>query len=63
VSKRLTPYGCGADAPFISKVGGKGKTPHSLAARMPSPEIAAKVGGEGIVPVRTHRVVRRNALG
>lgn len=62
---RLAPYGSAEHAHNAAKVGsGKGKTPERLAARMPSPEIAAKVGqGGGIDRARTHRVVRRNARG
>jgi len=61
MSMRLAPYGSAELAGNVSKVGEKGKTPHSLAARMPSPEIAAKVGSGGIGHARTHRVIRRNA--
>lgn len=44
---------------------GKGKTVPRLAARMPSPEVATKVGAQWVNtvdPERTHNVVRRNAL-
>jgi hypothetical protein len=58
---RLTAYGAPEHAGNIAKVG-KSKTPRSLAARMPSAEIAAKVGssmiGDG---ASERRVVRRNA--
>lgn len=63
MTKRLAPYGPGQEAAAFSMVGGKGKTPQRLSDRMPSPEIAAKVGNEGISAVRTHRVIRRNARG
>lgn len=63
MAARLTPYGFGKEAAAFSMVGGKGKTPQSLADRMPSPEIAAKVGTGGMCAARTHRVVRHNARG
>jgi hypothetical protein len=40
---------------------GKGMTPLSLVARMPSAEIAAKVGGKIADAAQSVRVVRRNA--
>ena len=62
MTKRLTPYGSAELAHNLSKVGGidKNKTPHSLVARMPSPDIAAKVGGTPtpIDGAGTRRVVR-----
>jgi hypothetical protein len=59
---RLTPYGSNQHAVGVSKVG-KSKSPTSLAVRMPSPEVAAKVGVQGAIRgARTRRVVRRNAL-
>ena len=63
MTMRLAPYGSAEHAHNLSKVGEKQKTPRSLAARMPSPEVAAKVGGGGIGRARTHRVVRRNERG
>jgi hypothetical protein len=58
----LTPYGF-ADAASISKVG-KSKTPISLADRMPTAEIAAKVGSNGVISASSsRRVVRRNSMG
>lgn len=49
------------DAATVSMVG-KSKSPRSLEARMPSREIAAKVGGPKISGgARMYRVVRRNA--
>lgn len=48
---------------LLAKVGGvKLETPASLAARMPSPEIAAKVGNNDLKAVSTRRVVRRSTL-
>lgn len=47
---------------LFAKVGStKLETPLSLAARMPSPEIAAKVGS-GTLTARTRRVVRRSSM-
>jgi hypothetical protein len=60
--KRLAPYGSDDHAGDIAKVG-KIKAPQSLAARMPSPEIAAKVGPADISAARGQRVVRRNRQG
>jgi hypothetical protein len=60
---RLTPYGSNEHALNVAKVG-KSKTPQSLASRMPSPEIAAKVGVQSSasgVGTRSFRVVRRSA--
>lgn len=49
------------DARVISKVGGsKGKTPPSLATRMPNAGIAAKVGMGTIESMRSGRVRRLN---
>ncbi|MDE8650300.1 hypothetical protein [Novosphingobium album (ex Liu et al. 2023)] len=63
MTERLTPYGSTENAHAVAKVG-KSKTPHSLAERMPSPELAAKVGQPGIDAARmTRRVVRHNARG
>jgi hypothetical protein len=64
---KLIPYGSTEHAASLAKVG-KSKTPFSLARRMPSPEIAAKVGSQvGQVmdrpAMRAHRVVRLNAPG
>ncbi|MDE8650299.1 hypothetical protein [Novosphingobium album (ex Liu et al. 2023)] len=67
MTERLTPYGSAENAGNIAKVG-KSKTPRSLAGRMPSPELVAKVGmggdpgtgGGGTIGLR---VVRRNARG
>jgi hypothetical protein len=64
MTTRLLPYGSAEHAHNFSKVGAdKAKAPQSLAARMPSSEIAAKVGIVGIGAARTHRVLRRNARG
>ena len=61
--KRLAPYGT-LKTPTSMAMVGKGKAVPRLAARMPSPEIVAKVGAGGMNGAqveRTHRVVRRNA--
>ena len=60
MSIRLTPYGLADYLETVSKVG-KLKTARRLAARMPSPEIAAKVGLGDTMVARSCRVVRRNA--
>lgn len=57
---RLTPYGSMAQAHNIAKVGKKMTSP-SLAARMPSAEIAAKVGFQELIgTAKARRVVRRS---
>jgi hypothetical protein len=62
--QRLALYGSAEHAHNLSKVGSdKNKAPQSLAERMPSPDIAAKVGVPGISEARTRRVVRRNERG
>jgi hypothetical protein len=64
MTKRLVPFGFSVDPVSMAMVG-KGKAVPRLAARMPSPEIVAKVGTGGMHGAqveRTHRVVRRNAL-
>lgn len=43
MSKRLTPYGSANSTGIVAKVGNKGKTPLSLASRLPA-ELIAKVG-------------------
>jgi hypothetical protein len=58
---KLMPYGSIDHTNSLAKVG-KSKTPASLAERMPSPAIAAKVGSPIVVSARAHRVVRRNVL-
>jgi hypothetical protein len=66
MTTRLALYGSAEHMHNYSKVGGadKAKTPRSLVDLMPSPEIAAKVGGPvGISGARTRRVVRRNERG
>lgn len=63
MTKRLTPYGLTDYSDTVTKVG-KSKAVPRLAARMPSPEIVAKVGTAGVRGVyanRTHRLVRKNA--
>lgn len=62
--KRLAPFGL-REGPAAMAMVGKGKAVPRLAARMPSPEIVAKVGTGGMHGAqveRTHRVVRRNSL-
>jgi hypothetical protein len=64
MAKRLSPCGL-IDTPASMAMVGKGKTVPRLAARMPSPEVATKVGAQWVNtvdPERTHNVVRRNAL-
>lgn len=63
MTKRLTPYGLTDYSDTVTKVG-KSKAVPRLAARMPSPDIVAKVGNAGVHGVyanRTHRLVRLNA--
>lgn len=61
MTDKLSPF-ASADAAYnLSKVG-KSKSPHSLAARMPSRDIASKVGG-GPPVIATRRVVRLSARG
>ncbi|MDE8650154.1 hypothetical protein [Novosphingobium album (ex Liu et al. 2023)] len=60
MTERLTPYGSAENAHAIAKVG-KSKTPRSLADRMPSAELVAKVGNTAIGTMGSGRVVRRNA--
>jgi hypothetical protein len=69
MTKRLAPYGL-SEVPASMAMVGKGKTVPRLAARMPSPEIAAKVGAAPTSGQRVYdagaerplRVLRRNAL-
>ena len=56
----FAPYGLADRADLVAKVG-KSKTPEGLAARMPSAEVAAKVGISNVIGAETRRVVRRNA--
>ena len=65
MTKILAPYGSLDHAELAAKVG-KGKTPRSLSDRMPSSDIAAKVGSapaSGLAPYLGDEasVVRRNA--
>jgi hypothetical protein len=64
MTTRLAPYGSELHAHNVAKVG-KPKAPPSLASRMPSPEIATKVGvADGVTSgARARRVVRRNERG
>ena len=43
MTRQLAPYGSMDNAELAAKVG-KGKTPRSLVSRMPSADVAAKVG-------------------
>ena len=61
MTMQLAPYGTIEQSRNAAKVGGKNKTPLSLAARMPSVEIAAKVGTTGVSDIKPFRIVRRNA--
>jgi hypothetical protein len=56
----LAPYGLSERADLLAKVG-KSKTPEGLAARMPSAEVAAKVGITNEIGAETRRVVRLSA--
>lgn len=60
MTSRLALYGS-SDFHEFAKVGSqKSKSPQSLVARMPSSDIAAKVGGVAVTAgVRVGRVVRR----
>ena len=58
MTKRLAPYGSDDRASDVAKVG-KSKASPSLAARMPSPKIAAKVGEIKASIAMSYRVVRR----
>lgn len=63
MTKRLAPYGLTDYSDTVTKVG-KSKAVPRLAARMPSPEVVAKVGTAGVNGIyanRTHRLVRLNA--
>jgi len=62
MKKLLAPYGSTENLGDMAKVG-KGKTPHGLADRMPSPDIASKVGIVGNLIMSSHRVVRLNRQG
>ena len=66
MENRLAPYGLREQDYGISKVG-KLKTSRRLAARMPSAEIAAKVGSApptaSQTPDQIVRVLRLNARG
>ena len=60
MTTRLMPYGATDQANNLSKVGKKITSP-SLAARMPSAEIAAKVGVRAVISNQQRRVVRIHA--
>jgi len=59
MTKRLAPYGSAEHLGDVAKVG-KGKTARRLADRMPSSDIAAKVGFPVINSAAAHRLVRLN---
>jgi hypothetical protein len=59
---KLMPYGSIDQTEAVAKVG-KSKTPASLVARMPSPAIAAKVGGQLTIGRTARRVIRRSPIG
>jgi len=63
MTERLAQKSAAKDAAILAKVGFKGKTPHRLAARMPSPEVASKVGMTAVSSGETRRVMRRKARG
>ena len=60
MTKRLVPLGF-TESTVLAVATGKGMTPLSLVARMPSAEIAAKVGGKIADAAQSVRVTRRNA--
>lgn len=66
MKNRLAPYGSQEQDFGVSKVG-KLKTARRLAARMPSAEVAAKVGlqapGASPTPDQIVRVLRLNSRG
>ena len=58
---RLGVYGSAGAVAQIATVGvGKSKSPHSLVARMPSADVVAKVGTDGIKAGPARRIVRLN---
>ena len=63
MTTRMIASGSAEESRPLAMVGDKNKTPVSLARRMPSAELAAKVGGIGSDQIRSRRVVRRNARG
>jgi hypothetical protein len=63
MTKSLTPYGSIERAAGIAMVG-KSKTPTSLAERMPSADVAAKVGMSNLTGIAAmRRVVRLHGKG
>ena len=60
MTEKLSPFASAEAAYNLSKVG-KSKSPQSLAARMPTRDIASKVGGGGTPVITIRRVVRRSA--
>lgn len=61
MSKHLVPLGLVERTVMATQVG-KGMTQLSLVARMPSVEIAAKLGGKIADAAQSAPVVRRNAV-
>ena len=59
---RLTSCGPEDQSVLFVKLGPKQKTPASLAARMPSAEVAAKVGITNEIELKGRRVQRRRVL-
>lgn len=59
MTTKLNPYGSAEFAGSVAKVG-KSKSPKSLADRMPSPELAAKVGGGKMGSAGARSIVRLN---
>lgn len=57
---KLNPYGSQEFAGNVAKVG-KGKSPKSLADRMPTAELAAKVGAVGVEESTARQIVRLTA--
>lgn len=59
MTTKLKPYGSAEFAGSVAKVG-KSKSPKSLADRMPSAELAAKVGSATVSTDGVRSVVRLN---
>ena len=62
MTDRLGVYGSAAAAQIATVGVGKSKAPASLAARMPSADVAAKVGTPDQGIHRSSRVMRRNGM-
>jgi len=64
MTARLAQKSAAKKAAILAKVGNKGKTPHSLAARLPTPDLITKAGTNWMyLGERNRRIVRRNAKG